>query len=171
MSSLLWRFYLEDDVESFQQLLANATHSVRSYPQKGNTGGTGGNVGIPIGSPGATFASSPNLASKQRKVSGWSQAGQGSGGRGQKAFANINLSRSDINSTDAQGMTILHHAASSTSPIASAFAFALLEAPSLDLYIQDVESGWTALHRVSGVCNNGTWRQSKAKFRLFISET
>jgi len=171
MSSHLWRFYLEDDVESFRQFLANATHSARPYAQKGNTGGgAGGNAGIPIGSPVAALASSPKLTSKHRKVSGWTPAGQGSGGKSQKAFANIGLSRSDINSTDAHGMTILHHAASSTSPNANLFAFALLEVPSLDLYVQDAESGWTALHRVSGVCIPRHGGNLRRNFRLFTLE-
>ncbi len=148
MSSLLWRFYLEDDVESFRQLLANAGHNASSYSQKGNIGGTGESVGTPIGSPGAASASSPKLSTKHRKTSGSYHAGQGSGGKYQKAHANLSLGRSEINSTDACGLTILHHAASSTSPNASAFASALLKVPSLDLYIQDLESGWTALHRV-----------------------
>ena len=171
MSSLLWRFYLEDDVESFRQLLANASHSNRPHASRGNTGATGGNVGVPIGSPGAALASSPRLTAKQRKVSGWTQAGPGSGGKGQKAFANISLGRSDINSTDAQGMTILHHAASSTSANASIFALALLEVPSLDLYVQDAESGWTALHRVSGVCIFGLRGNLRRNSRLFTLGT
>ena len=170
MSSHLWRFYLEDDVESFRQLLANASHSARSYAQKGNIGGTGGNAGIPIGSPVTALASSPKLTPKHRKVSGWTLAGQGSGSKSQKAFANISLSRSDINSTDAQGMTILHHAASSTSPSASLFAFALLEVLLLDLYVQDAESGWTALHRVSRVCIPGHGGNLRRNSRLFTLE-
>ncbi len=149
MSSYLWRFYLEDDVESFRQLLANASYNAWSHTQKGNTGGTGGNAGATIGSPGAALASSPKLTSKNRKASGWNQAGPVSVGQSQKAFANLSLNRSDINSKDAQGVTVLHNAASSTSANAISFASALLGLPLLDLYIQDFESGWTALHRVS----------------------
>ncbi|KAI9876005.1 MAG: hypothetical protein M1830_007568, partial [Pleopsidium flavum] len=146
MSSYLWRFYLEDDVESFRQLLANASYNAWSHTQKGNTGGAGGNAGAPIGSPGAALASSPKLTSKNRKASGWTQAGPVSGGISPKTFATLSLNRSDINSKDAHGLTILHHAASSTSANAILFALALLEVPLLDLYIQDVESGWTALY-------------------------
>jgi hypothetical protein len=40
-------------------------------------------------------------------------------------------------------MTILHHAASSSSDNAVAFAQALLEHPLTDVYIQDAENGWT----------------------------
>ncbi|KAK4960851.1 hypothetical protein LTR28_004854, partial [Elasticomyces elasticus] len=44
-------------------------------------------------------------------------------------------------------MTILHHAASSTSITALGFATALLHHPLTDLYVQDLENGWTAIHR------------------------
>jgi len=44
-------------------------------------------------------------------------------------------------------MTILHHAASSCEESAVAFATALIEHPLVDLYVQDYENGWTALHR------------------------
>ena len=44
-------------------------------------------------------------------------------------------------------MTLLHHISSSPIENAWKFAFALLQLPTLDLYIQDDESGWTALHR------------------------
>jgi alpha-tubulin suppressor-like RCC1 family protein len=53
----------------------------------------------------------------------------------------------DINSRDGTGLTLLHHAASSSSENALGFAQALLEHPLTDLYIQDAENGWTALHR------------------------
>lgn len=72
------------------------------------------------------------LSAKGRKVAG---------------AATTTLSRSDINSRDGVGMTILHHAATSESESAIGFAQALLEHPLTDLYIQDAENGWTALHR------------------------
>lgn len=148
MSSYLWRFYLEDDVESFRQLLANASSNLVSHTQKGNTGGAGGNAGATLGSPGSALASSPKWTPKSRKTSGYAHGGPTSGGKGQKPFANLSLSRADVNSKDVHGLTILHHSASSTSANAISFALALLEVPSLDLYVQDIESGWTALHRV-----------------------
>jgi ankyrin repeat protein len=45
------------------------------------------------------------------------------------------------------GLTVLLRAASSTHPGAKDFVEALLQHPSLDLYVQDPESGWNALHR------------------------
>jgi alpha-tubulin suppressor-like RCC1 family protein len=44
-------------------------------------------------------------------------------------------------------MTLLHHAASSTTENALEFAQALVEHPLIDLYLQDAENSWTALHR------------------------
>ncbi|KAK5798283.1 hypothetical protein VI817_004574 [Penicillium citrinum] len=56
--------------------------------------------------------------------------------------------RADVNARDHYGRTLLHHVASSPKPTANTFARALLDAyPSLDIYAQDYESGWTALHR------------------------
>jgi alpha-tubulin suppressor-like RCC1 family protein len=76
---------------------------------------------------------------KSRKVSG--QIGNASGAK----VINPVLSRAEINSRDHVGLTLLHRAASSTSKIG--FALALIEHPSIDLYVQDPENGWTALHR------------------------
>jgi alpha-tubulin suppressor-like RCC1 family protein len=80
----------------------------------------------------ASHGASPMLSAKGRKVAGAST---------------ITLTRSDVNSRDGAGLTILHHAASSTTENAVGFAQALLDHPLVDLYIQDIENGWTALHR------------------------
>ena len=61
--------------------------------------------------------------------------------------ATVLLTRSDINSRDAAGLTILHHAASSRLESAVDIAQALLDHPWTDVSIQDAENGWTALHR------------------------
>ena len=78
---------------------------------------------------------------KSRKSSG--PAGNFGSGKG----SNTGLGRGDVNSRDHAGLTILHKAASSSSENALSFAMALLEHPAIDLYIQDMENGWTALHR------------------------
>ncbi|RYN41524.1 hypothetical protein AA0112_g2323 [Alternaria arborescens] len=132
MSGYLWKYYLEDDVDNFRHVLATPTHTARSATQKGFSGWQGGGFATAVnGSPGS-YNASPITSAKGRKM------GMG---------AAANLSRFDINSRDAAGMTILHHAASSTAESAVDFAQALLEHPWTDVYIQDAENGWTALHR------------------------
>ncbi|KAI9650854.1 hypothetical protein NHQ30_000889 [Ciborinia camelliae] len=141
MSNLLWKYYLEDDVDKFRRLLANASHPSQ-HTSKGHGGGPAfsSSFGNKIGSVGG-FGTSPKTFTKNRKVPG--QVGSISGNKGQ---ANA-LSRVELNSRDYAGLTVLHRAASSISTNAIIFATALIEHPSIDLYIQDTESGWTALHR------------------------
>ena len=141
MSHLLWKYYLEDDLDKFRRLLANASHNTPHAP-KSHVGGAGqaNSYGSIIWSPGG-YGTSPKVVMKNRKVSG--QSGIASGTKGASSV----LSRSEINSRDHAGLTVLHRAASSTSENAISFALALIEHPSIDLYIQDTENGWTALHR------------------------
>jgi inhibitor of Bruton tyrosine kinase len=141
MRNLLWKYYLEDDVDKFRRLLESAGQNPQ-YPSKSHGGGTGqpSSVGGMAWSPGG-FATPPRTAVKNRKVSG--PVGNTSGTKG----TNAALTRGDLNSRDHAGLTILHRAASSTSTNAISFALALIEHPAIDLYIQDTESGWTALHR------------------------
>ncbi|KAH8666783.1 BTB/POZ domain-containing protein [Xylariales sp. PMI_506] len=123
MSHLLWKYFWEDDVDRFCRLLAPASHPYNSYPSKG--------AGAGVGSPGA-FSHSPRTTAKSRKVSN------------QSASA---YSKTEVNSRDHAGLTILLRAASSTTPSAITFVAALLDHPAIDLYAQDPESGWNALHR------------------------
>ncbi|KAK9773129.1 putative BTB/POZ domain-containing protein [Seiridium cardinale] len=123
MSHLLWKYYWENDVDRFCRLLAPAGHSHSPYPAK--------SPGQGVGSPGA-FGHSPRVTVKPRKVSAHGASG---------------LSKAEINGRDHAGLTILLRAASSTSPNAIAFVEALLAHPAIDLYAQDPESGWNALHR------------------------
>ncbi|GME51519.1 BTB/POZ-like protein [Neofusicoccum parvum] len=139
MSGYLWKYYLEDDVEAFRHLLEGASFHVRPQAPRSHTGaqpgaGGGGSSGAFIGSPGS-LGTSPTLTTRARRDIG-----------GTPRSANA-LTRADINSKDANGLTLLHHAASSTSDNAFAFATALLEHPLTDVYAQDFENGWTALHR------------------------
>ena len=128
MSQYLWRYYLEDDLDSFGQLLATATFSgshTRTTVHNNSTNAI-------AGSPGSGLATSPTLKSK-------SKGGRSSG--------SITVTRADLNSKDSHGLTLLHYMASSDAESASAFALELLRAPMLDLYVQDQENGWTSLHR------------------------
>ncbi|PSK41841.1 hypothetical protein B9Z65_9227 [Elsinoe australis] len=140
MSSYLWKYYLEDDVDRFRHLLETAIYHVRAPAQKG--GGGGQNMNIPMGSSPANHGgTSPLLSAKGKRTPAQNINTPGSGSGA------VSLTRADINWRDSNGLTILHHAASSTSANAIAFAQALLDHPLVDLYPQDLESGWTALHR------------------------
>jgi alpha-tubulin suppressor-like RCC1 family protein len=132
MSGYLWKHYLEDDVDSFRHVLESAAHTSRTGASKGPAGRPGGAHGIGLNSSPGSYGASPLPGAKGRRAAGG---------------AALTLTRSDINSRDAMGMTILHHAASSTTENAIGFAQALLEHPLVDLYVQDAENGWTPLHR------------------------
>ncbi|KAK3115515.1 hypothetical protein LTR53_005051 [Teratosphaeriaceae sp. CCFEE 6253] len=133
MSSYLWKAYYEDDVDTFRQLLLQAT----VYNTRSSTG-RGGHATTVIGSPGQ-LGSSPVYTTKGRR--GGPQSTPGSGAHG------LTLSKADVNWRDSTGLTLLHHAASSTAENAAEYATALIEHPFIDLYVQDAENGWTALHR------------------------
>ncbi|PWY70982.1 BTB domain and ankyrin repeat protein, partial [Aspergillus heteromorphus CBS 117.55] len=151
MSSKLWGFFFYDDVESFQRLLATATFTAGSQ-----RAGTGGASNFKVGSPAtavtvtaSSSSSSPSgIATRSKKLAGTSP---GPGTPAPDRFSGLRpgktLSRDELNARDHYGRTLLHHVASSPKPSAIDFAIALLEVPSLDIYAQDWESGWTALHR------------------------
>ncbi|PWY68112.1 BTB/POZ protein [Aspergillus sclerotioniger CBS 115572] len=141
MSSKLWGFFFYDDVESFQRFLAAATYTTGSQRT-----GTGGAPNLKPGSPGTVIASSPGSSVKSRKLVGTSP-GTPIPDRGGGLRPGKTLSREELNARDHDGRTLLHHVASSTKSTAIEFAIALLEVPALDIYAQDWESGWTALHR------------------------
>ncbi|KAI7470359.1 hypothetical protein KC351_g12726 [Hortaea werneckii] len=132
MSSYLWKAFYEDDVDTFRQYLAASVYGARSYMGRG-----GGHTGAITGSPGG-FGSSPLLSSRKGKNAAGTPNGGGSG---------VNLTKADINWRDSTGLTLLHHAVSSTAESAAEFAIALIDHPLIDLYVQDAENGWTALHR------------------------
>lgn len=137
MSYNLWKYFFDDDVDSFRLYLARAT-----FDRNASRGNTGGNPisSFKTGSPGA-LGSSPKTPFKSRKSTGGNAIL--SEGRGNT----IVLTRSDVNVRDAHGRTLLHHAVSSRGDDALEFVKLLLQIPVLDLYVQDTESGWTALHR------------------------
>ncbi|KAL4788333.1 regulator of chromosome condensation 1/beta-lactamase-inhibitor protein II [Aspergillus varians] len=142
MSSTLWEFFLRDDVESFQRYLAGASYT--SGGQRAPSGG--GTSYFNPGSSGPIVSSSLGGSPKGKRFTGTSPAttvpDRGGGPRSTK-----NISRDELNARDHYGRTLLHHIASSPKPTAADFALTLLEVPYLDIYVQDLESGWTALHR------------------------
>ncbi|KAJ5081586.1 hypothetical protein NUU61_009850 [Penicillium alfredii] len=140
--SRLWQSFIQDDVEGFRQFLANATFA---GPRTTASSGTGATANLSkMASPGAMIASSPNPPKSKK-----SAPSPGSSAPERPGFprSNTTLSRADVNARDHYGRTLLHHVASSPKPTATHFALALLEIPFLDIYAQDWESGWTALHR------------------------
>ena len=145
MSALLWKYYFENDIENFRQVLARATYNASTQSTKGGGGGRAGSIGS-AGSPGATLGASPTL-SKSLKGSSWNAHRAPLSNATPKLLANVTLNRADINWRDPHGVTLLHHIASSSNENAPEFAIAILQLPLLDLYVQDEESGWTALHR------------------------
>ena len=146
MSAYLWKYYFENDLERFRQLLANATFNA-APPSKGGHGGKARNSGT-VGTTVLNLATSPTLQSKSRSSPGSGSLSNATGTISSRTTAAVNLTRADLNWKDGNGVTLLHYIASSNdAEIAANFGIALLEAPSLDLYIQDAESGWTALHR------------------------
>ena len=138
MSSLLWKAYFEDDVEQFRHILARATFNTSLQPK-----GKSSNNAL-SSSPGDTLGTSPSLTKSRKPYENPQRATKQPAS---KTDSIIVLNRADVNWQDRHGVTLLHRIASSISPNASAFALALLQLPILDLYIQDDESGWTALHR------------------------
>ena len=143
MSSLLWKYFFENDVEKFRQVVGRARYNGSAQNTRG--GGKGGASGH-ASSPGAALATSPSLTSKSPKQS-YLNPKPALHVAHPRSLANVTLSRVDINWQDVHGVTLLHHIASSDNVNAPAFAATLLELPQLDLCIQDEESGWTALHR------------------------
>ena len=145
MTCNLWEFFLRDDVENFQRFLASANYTAGG--QRATGGGSSG-FKVGVGSPGAIVASSPAPSVKGKKLTGTSPGtpvvDRASGGG---ARYGTPLSRAELNARDLHGRTLLHLVASSLKPTAVDFANSLLEIPFLDIYAQDEESGWTALHR------------------------
>lgn len=133
--SSLWKAWVDQDVDRFRRLLAPAVHATQGASKSPHIGSGGGG-----GSPGA-FGTSPRTFTKSRKASAF-----GSSIGGVRAGQN-NLGKAEVNSRDHAGLTILLRAASSTAEHALTFVQILLEHPSIDIHIQDPESGWNALHR------------------------
>ena len=133
MSSYLWQAFYNDSIDAFERHLEVAAQNARQANV--GRGGSSQGLGALVGSP--DYASSPSASARSKR--GHTPKTPNGGG--------FLLNKADINGRDSLGMTLLHHAASSNSENAVAFATALVEHPYVDLYIQDMENGWTALHR------------------------
>lgn len=139
MSHILWKSYWENDVDRFRRLVVPATYSAHT-PTKGSAV----NLSLAGGSPGGP-ATSPRPGAKSRKASGHSGGPQGS--RNGPSGPGATLGKTEVNSRDYAGLTLLLRAASSAGPDAITFVETLLEHHAIDIYVQDTESGWNALHR------------------------
>jgi inhibitor of Bruton tyrosine kinase len=163
MSGLLWKYFLEGNVDRFKDLLANG-YPNSQHASKGHGGGAGqsGSLGSHVECPETGFGISPRVTPKSKKLPGYS-------GIIGTAKAQTNMpTRGDLNSRDQSGLTILHRAVSITGENALGFAMALIEHPAVDIYVQDRENGWTALHRalyfgnvtVARALMDRDWRES-----------
>ena len=143
MSGFLWKFYLEDDVDRFRRLLAEAGYVTAARGHRGHhvQAGNVSELASSLGSPGPTWITA------HRKSSGQGSISTTTTGKWQENWSTLTLTRADVNLRDRNGLTILHHAASLSTRQAVGFATALIDHPLIDLYLQDEENGWTALHR------------------------
>ncbi|KAH7019345.1 hypothetical protein EDB80DRAFT_197598 [Ilyonectria destructans] len=136
MSHLLWKYYWENDVDKIRRLLAPTSYNTQNVSKSPAVGSSSFTARSPGG-----LGTSPRPVAKQRRASGHHQT------PAKSKDANQNLGRAEINSRDHAGLTVLLRAASSTDPNARDFVQLLIEHPAIDLYAQDPESGWNALHR------------------------
>ncbi|KAI9702786.1 MAG: hypothetical protein M1836_008000 [Candelina mexicana] len=141
MSCYLWKLYIENDVDQFRQLLEASSYISKPQGQRGNAISGGNSSVTKAGGSKVALASSPQSTSKSYKGIGWISA------KVNNSHSSLTLTRADVNSRDDNGNTILHYAASSTLKSEIPLALALVDHPLIDLYIQDLESGWTVLHR------------------------
>ncbi|KAL5604365.1 hypothetical protein BROUX41_002337 [Berkeleyomyces rouxiae] len=120
MIAQLWKLFWDNNVEGFSQLLASSAAScATAAPGALSRDSYQGAIYS------AQASATPPKASKSRK----------------------GLGKVDVNVRDHAGLTLLLRAAASPEPQSIAFVRALLDHPAVDLYAQDPESGWNALHR------------------------
>lgn len=131
MSGHLWDLFYRHDVESFRTLLSAAGSGGSKPGHRAKFGSSIGGGGASFGGSPASLGPSPIATQKQKK--GYP--------------LDVPLTRTDVNRRDRLGRTLLHLIASSHEETTLEFATALLDSPLTDIYIQDHESGWTALHR------------------------
>ncbi|PTB69104.1 hypothetical protein BBK36DRAFT_1193188 [Trichoderma citrinoviride] len=155
MSHLLWKYFWENDVDKFRRLLAPAGPNSQTTAVRSPAVGAASHLGASPGSVGT----SPRATTKSRKPSGYAP------GLGKARDGSSGLGKAEVNSRDHAGLTLLLRASSSTDPNALAFVQALLDHPQIDLYAQDPESGWNALHRSLYAGNASIARALLAKER------
>ncbi|KAI6269814.1 hypothetical protein MCOR27_009572 [Pyricularia oryzae] len=163
MSHLLWRAYWQNDVDRFRRLLAPSGHTNHATSHRASLGGGAGGGSGGAGSPNALGTSPRTVATPNKaRKSSMPFGGPGGGASG--------IGKAEVNSRDYMGLTLLLRAASSASENALAFVRALLDHPAIDIYAQDPESGWNALHRALYYGNISVARMLLAKERRDITE-
>lgn len=161
MSHLLWKYYWDQDVDRFRRLLASSSQSSHAV-SKSSAGGN--DHGSHLARSAGGHGTSPRGANKPRRASAFHPA---SSSRSKDAAPPIG--KLEINCRDHAGLTILLRVASSTDPNAREFAQALIEHPAIDLYVQDPESGWNALHRSLYAGNVSIARMLLKKEREYLT--
>ncbi|KAL7897996.1 hypothetical protein HDV63DRAFT_375467 [Trichoderma sp. SZMC 28014] len=155
MSHLLWKYFWENDVDRFRRLLASAGPNSQTTAKNPAVGVGASYLGASPGSIGT----SPRATTKPRKTPGYNS------GLGRAKDGGAGLGKAEVNSRDHAGLTLLLRASSSPDPNALAFVQALIDHPHIDLYAQDPESGWNALHRSLYAGNASIARALLAKER------
>lgn len=164
MSHLIWKSYWDNDVDRFRRLLAPAGFNAQSATKTLTVNFAPSSGGSPGG-----LGTSPRPSPKPRKGSAYGPGAPGSKGNPSAAVGTIG--RSEINSRDYAGLTLLLRAASSTAPDAIYFVEALLDHPAIDIYARDHESGWNALHRALYVGNISIARLLLQAEQRILTET
>ncbi|RKF64444.1 putative btb poz domain-containing protein [Erysiphe neolycopersici] len=134
MSHLLWEYYYNEELDKFRRLLFCNLQDVSQsdFKRRMNTNMHKSHGGNTVNS---------KASAKQRRISGQNEIPSGA-----KESLCI-IGRTEVNSRDFNGLTLLHRAVSSTSKIMNEIATSLLDHPAIDIYAQDKENGWTSLHR------------------------
>ncbi|KAL0934171.1 BTB/POZ domain-containing protein 1 [Colletotrichum truncatum] len=157
MSHLLWKYYWENDVDRFRRLLAPAGHTSQAATRSPAVAAS------PLGGSPGGYGTSPRNAKLRKSSAVGVNAGP-------SKSSNTTLGKAEINSRDHAGLTVLLRAASSTNSDAILFIQALLEHPAVDLYVQDLESGWNALHRALYTGNIAIARLLLERERKILTE-
>ena len=98
-----------------------------------------------------TAAKAKRLASGNNAAASTSTAGsslsRSPNGASYMLGGTVNAASAVVNRRDMQGRTVLHWVAAKTDERSLEYLYALLDCPTVNINLQDVESGWTALHR------------------------
>lgn len=145
---------------------ARLIHKTQGGSNHSNSSSSNQPAGMSASSSGGGASSGPRSWSHQMTLASLSSAHHP---HQSPASASRDDSKVDINVRDAQGRSALHLVASSLDPNALEFLRMLLESlpkSNLQVNAQDLESGWTALHRALYVGNLAGARMLLAEERI-----